>query len=142
MPKYKSYQWTHFSPLLNTVLPAPLPPSVSVSPSVNHNEKLNVMIFLKKKKQISSSYMQMLQTGKFKFLTHKEVAKTYGAGKSDLALIKEFAAKYKLKISKIYPLTAAVLLSGNAGNFKKAFAVKLSTYSLHKRHFIVRTGPI
>ena len=100
--------------------------------------KITVSVIVRRKSPLNTKAL-----GKVR-LTRAEYAKSHAADKSDLKLVKAFAAEYGLTVEKHTPKPErrTVLISGTAAAMQKAFGVSLKQVTTDQGTFRVREGAI
>jgi kumamolisin len=77
-----------------------------------------------------------------KYLTREEFARVHGASDADIAMVREFAKEYGLKVVGEEKAARTVKLGGTVQAFNKAFGVTLRRYQHTSGEYRCRTGAL
>lgn len=75
-------------------------------------------------------------------LSYQEYLARYSIDASDLNVVRDFAQRYRLRVTEINPASRTVTLSGDGGEMEQAFGVQLKWYNYEKRVCCAPDGPI
>ncbi|HKT11958.1 MAG TPA: S53 family peptidase [Terriglobia bacterium] len=119
----------------------PMPGAISTGPC-DPSERMQVTVVLRQRP--SSKHFKTVSqlAARGERLTRAQFEARYGADPKDVERVTAFAAENKLKVSKVNAGARTVILSGTAGDFSRAFQVRLDRYERPEGAFRGRTGPV
>ncbi len=124
---------------------AALPGGQDVGPA-DPNQQIEVSVLLRRGSK-PGEFPSAAETGaqlprQRKYLSREEFARMHGASVADVEKIREFAARYKLKVVSEDRASRTVKLSGTVQSFNDAFGVSLRRYQHSAGEFRCRTGTL
>ncbi|HEY0703139.1 MAG TPA: S53 family peptidase [Candidatus Acidoferrales bacterium] len=124
---------------------AALPGGQDMGPS-DPQQHIEVSVMLRRKSELgtfpSAAKMGALLPRERKYLTREEFARAHGASDADIAMVREFAKEYGLKVVSEERAARTVKLGGTVQAFNEAFGVSLRRYKHSSGEFRCRSGEL
>ena len=109
------------------------------------NEPIEVTVMLRRKDEAAfRALMKKIDAGQAPPVpvSREEFAEHFGASKTDIDAVRQFASHHSLTVVRAEAATRSVVLRGTVAQFENAFDVKLERFEHHNKSYRGRSGQV